>query len=459
MQLQKKIPSTDTILSYRRSIENLSREETPGLSQILAVLTSRDLVEASRRDFSELTGEDLAELVELDDRLRGLAGAIATHPQLAQCRQTVKPPETAWWWFLEAPAPPPPQPSKLARLFQYDWVWNTITVACLVGAGTYATNTIRAFSNDNLDLLQTFSTISQGAGLVLVTGGTLTQKGQNIIRDTLVKIGIKSQYQAEVTCGLAVLLLSVTFGVNAYIPKIGKYFYEMGKTDYNEGEINKARINLEKAQSLDPNNAKISIDLGNIYATFSLYKEADRLYQVGIMAGQPRAFNGAGRVQLRMATTFADLVNAESLFRLGLAQPKVPRETKAAMLGHLGFTLIRQVEMGNLSEEEIQKHYTEAEEKFKKGLAIASKIEAKHPGMGMSHCYLGILYDKQGKTAEARTAWQDCQDNAMPASQSQYQDIVIYGSSEVAQKVDVTKIVRISPRTLPSLKDLGNIIN
>jgi tetratricopeptide (TPR) repeat protein len=390
----------------------------------------------------ELTGDRLAELVALDDRLRQLAGAIATHPQLPQCRKTLQPQKTAWWWFLEAPSHPS-EPSKYAKFFQYDWVWNTLTVACLVGAGTFTTDTIQALSSNNLDLLQTFSTISQGAGLVLITGGTLTNKGQKVIQNTLSDIGIKSEYQAEATFVFAALLLGVTYSANASIPSLGQSFYRRGLAHYNNGYVDKARLSFETAESLAPNDAHISVALGNVYATFALHTEAQKHYLEATLAGIPEAINGVGRMQLRQAKTFDDLVRAEGLFRWGLAQSEIAPDLRGAMYGHLGFVLMRQVELSDLSEQEIEAKYTEAEEIFNKAIAIESEVDDEIPGTGMSYCYLGILYNKkQEKIVAADKAWQDCQNKAMPSSYSQYQDIVVYGTPEISQNVNTTKIIR-----------------
>ncbi|MBP0020910.1 MAG: hypothetical protein J7647_25545 [Cyanobacteria bacterium SBLK] len=442
MEGQKTVSFTEALLHYQEAIAAVSATESPKLAQILSVLTSRDVVEAARTDLSELNGERLAELVELDDRLRQLAGAIATHPRIEQCRNTLQPPKTAWWWFLKAPPPPPPEPSKYAKLLAQDWLWNILTVACLVGAGTFATDTVQKLSSENLNLLQTFSTISQGAGLVLVTGGTLTDKGQKVVRQTLADLGIKPEYQAEATCGFAAILLGITYAANASIPSIGQSFYRRGLNHYNDGYVDKARLSFEQAQALAPNDANIDVALGNVYETFVMHKKAEEQYTNAILAGIPGALNGLGRTNLRLATDFDRLVRAEGLFRLGLAQSDIPGDLRAAMSGHLGFTLIRQVELGNLSEGDIQARYIEAEQAFKAAIALENEIDDKLPGMGMSYCYLGILYHKQEKTTEAERAWQDCQNKAFPASYNQYEDIVIYGTPEIAENVNTTRIMR-----------------
>ncbi|MEM9538199.1 MAG: hypothetical protein AAGA60_01670 [Cyanobacteria bacterium P01_E01_bin.42] len=432
-------PITEALMGYQNAIAELSLYRSPQLPRVLAVLLARDEVEALRNNGSELTGNSLAELVALDARLRESAGAIASHPQFEQCRQTRQPPESAWWWFLEVPPSPPP------KIAHFDWLWGFLTVACLVGAGTYATNTVNAFSHESLALLKTFSTISQGAGLVLVTSGTLTDKGQKVVRNSLVKIGIRGEYEAVATFGIAAILFAATYGVNAFIPNFGRYFYFQGLKDYENGYISRAQANFERAESLAPQSVEIDLALGDVYETFSKHEQAYKLYEVGIRAGRPYAFNGAGRAQMRMATTIDDLVQAESIFRLGLAQPTARDNLKYYIYGHLGFTLIRQVELGGFSEAENQMLYNRAEDALLKSLALEDKVDEELAGWGMSYCYLGILYDQQGKANPARSAWRNCQDKAKPASKDQYQDIVSYAKPEVAEKIDVTKIVQVSP--------------
>ncbi|MBP0020911.1 MAG: tetratricopeptide repeat protein [Cyanobacteria bacterium SBLK] len=439
MTVQLNDPFTEVFACYQKAIAELSGVKSPQLPQILAVLLARDEVEALQEDDLDLTGDLLAELVALDHRLQDLAGAIASHPQIEQCRQTRKPPESSWWWFLEVPPSPPP------KIAHFDWLWSLITVTCLVGAGTYATNTVKAFSHESLSLLKTFSTISQGAGLVLVTSGTLTNQGQKVVRDTLVKIGIRDEYETVATCGLAFLLFAVTYGINTSIPNFGKYFYLQGLKNYENGYLDRAETDFERAQSLSPNNVEIELALGDVYETFSKHKKAYKLYENGIKSGHPYAFNGAGRSQMRMAKTVEELVKAESIFRLGLAQPTVQNKLKYFIYGHLGFTLILQVELGNFSEQEIQMLYLRAEDALQNAIALENEVDETLAGWGMNYCYLGILYDRQAKIPPSQVAWKNCQEKAKPTSKDQYQDIVIYGQPEVAEKIDVTKIVQVSP--------------
>ena len=143
---------------------------SPTLEQIIDVLVARDAVEAIKQNAEDTTGKTLAQLILLDQRLRSQSNVLTQQAQLADCRQSLQPPESAWWWWLDPP------PAQMPWWSRFDWCWNLLTVGCLVITGTFITNTAQAFSTSGFDLIGTFSTITQGAGLVLVAGAALTDK-------------------------------------------------------------------------------------------------------------------------------------------------------------------------------------------------------------------------------------------------------------------------------------------
>lgn len=211
---------TQAIADYESAIAAMEGAKSKtALAEVLELLQTRDRIEAileTDRQAQTLShSKTLAQLIALDRRLSALAGAIADDDQLLHCRESLQPPETAWWWFLSPPQPPAPPVSKWDK---FDWVWNSLTVACLLFAASFATNTIQAFSQNGMNVLQTFGTFTQGAGLVLVSGGALTDKGQKAVKDILSSLKIPPEYQAEATLGFSALVLLGTYGINQSLP-------------------------------------------------------------------------------------------------------------------------------------------------------------------------------------------------------------------------------------------------
>lgn len=170
---------------------------------------------------------------------------------------------------LKSPDSDPKSPlesvSRPKRWTDFDWIWNTLSVCCLIASGSFMTNTAQAFSKGGWDVLQTLGTVSQGAGLVFVTGGALTDRGRSALKTVLQSLNIQPEYQAEVTCAGAFLTLACSYGIYHSLGSLGDYYYRQGTQAYDAGRIAAAIDGLEEAHNFDPNDPKINIALGNFY--------------------------------------------------------------------------------------------------------------------------------------------------------------------------------------------------
>ncbi|MGB0847818.1 MAG: hypothetical protein ACPGSM_13890 [Thiolinea sp.] len=320
-----------------------------------------------------------------------------------------------------------------------DWLWNALTVACLVVSGTFVTNTLHAFSRDGFDLLQTFGAISQGAGLLLITGGTLTDKGREIIQNILATFKVSPDRQAEGTFAIAFMILAFTGLINFSLPLLGEYYYQRGQGEYEEGKLAAARFSFEQATHFVREeteiNDSIHVALGNIYETMGDQISAEPHYQEAAAAGNPAALNGLGRVQLRTAWAYQDLLLAETSFRVGLAQEDLDPALKAEMLSHLGIVLIKQAETKADRAAALQK---EAEAVLQQGVKLDKTLTERTPGLGLSHCYLAILNKKLNRPHQ----WEDCTKHALPTSFDQFREIIFYADPGIGAQINTSGIVK-----------------
>ena len=268
---------------------------SPSFEQLVEVLVARDAVEKIKQTTECATGNSLAQLIQLDQRLKDQGEKLAQTAQLTDCRRSIQPPETAWWWFLE---PSPPQDPWFSR---FDWCWNLLTVGCLVVAGTFATNTAQAFSTSGFDLLGTFSTITQGAGLVLVAGGALTDKGQKVVEKIWSSLKIPAWFHAEATFIVAGLLLLASYSLNRNLPQVGNYYYHQGRDAEADDRWLIAKDNYERALKFTPSEAKLQIGLGKIYERLGQLAEAQKRYESGVLSNDIEARIRLGRVNLLQA--------------------------------------------------------------------------------------------------------------------------------------------------------------
>ena len=450
------------LIDYSQAIQSLKAAGTKrSLEQLIEVLCLRDQIESLLiSDKTNASAQSFTQLVELDLQLKSLSQNIANNSDLENCRESLNPPQTSWWWFLTSPEPAPAKSPKLAS---FDWIWNALTVACLILSGTFMTNTLKAFSQNGLDLIQTFSAIAQGTGLVLVTGGTLTDKGKKFAQNALNSINIPSYYHAEVTFALSVTVLLVAYGINQSLPNLGQYYYQKGQESYNKGRLIEAQKSLTQALGFAPNDLDISAALGDISESLGNHDQAESMYEIGVMGGHPDALNGMGRVLLRKALSSPDLLKSQATFRLALNQPNVRLQLlrsevmfrlaldqpdvrpalKAVTYSHLAFNLIKQTEASEKLPEKVTFLQQEAAEALEKAIEIDRTItQNRGPGLGMCYCYLAILSQQQSKMPEASQQWDLCVTHALPTSMDEYLDIMFYGKPEIVKQLDISKIVR-----------------
>ena len=328
---------------------------------------------------------------------------------------------------------------SITRTKKSDWIFNILTVACLVVTGTFVTNTLHAFSHNGLDLIQTFGAISQGAGLLLVTGGTLTDKGRQVLQDMLATFKISPNRQAEGTLAFAFIALVITGAINFSLPLLGKYYYQRGQSEYQDGKLAAAKFSFEEASHFVRDETEINDDinvvLGNVYETLGAQIKARPYYQIGASAGNPDSADFLDRAQIRKAKAYQGFLLAETSFRVGLAQPELDPTLKSEMLSHLGMTLIKQAEEEASRADAL---YQEVEKVLKQSIALDKTLTERTPGVGLSHCYLEILHKKLNRPQQ----WQACIDNALPTSFDQFREIVFYAEIGIAAKINTAGIVK-----------------
>lgn len=291
---------TEQLDRYEASIATVEAQrslEVVPLTDVIAVLTNRDLLEKQRHEQSDdWTNEERVRLINLDERTRNIAGPVANHPQMADTRSTFQPPESAWWWHLE---PPAPMSTEAAPSWtDYDWFWNALTVTCLLFAGTFATSTAQAFSALGLDIIGLFSTVSQGAGLALVAGGALTDKGKEALDNILESLRIPTSLHAEVTFCFSTVILLVTYGLYSNLSRVGDYYEAQGKNYEKLSQWAAAEDQYKRAISFKEGEPELYRRLGRVYEELGNLENAEVEYQKGFNSDDTQSTIRLARVIL-----------------------------------------------------------------------------------------------------------------------------------------------------------------
>lgn len=283
------------LTDYAESLEGLQSQPNPSSRQVLKVLRSRDRLQDELSKVAQLDDEQLLKLAELDLELKQRSDIVCTDKELQQMRQSLQPPESAWWWYLE----PANEDSKAKSwLDRFDWVWNVGTVVCLVVATSFITQTAKAFSNEGFDFLGTLSTIGQGAGLAFVAGGALTDKGKKAVESTLMSMKVPASLHAEATFGASLLLMGAAYGIHHNLPKVGDFYFEQAQEHEAKGEWSQALKSYKRALNFAQDDYKSQIAVGFLYEKLGNFDKAIEVYKSGSVYGVPQFLNAQARVML-----------------------------------------------------------------------------------------------------------------------------------------------------------------
>ena len=283
------------LTDYAESLKTLASEAKLSSRQVLKVLRVRDRIQNELSQVSQVDDESLANLVELDLELKQQADRISQAEHLDQLRQSLQPPASAWWWHLEPAAEA--SRSKLLSA-KFDWLWNVGTVACLVFATSFITQTAKAFSTEGFDFLGTLSTISQGAGLAFVAGGALTDKGRQAVSRSLSSVNIPPSLHAEATFAASLLLLGTTYSINQNLHLAGNWYFAQGQRHEQQGEGSQAFKAYKRALNFAPDDYKTQIALGFLHEKLGNFDQAIEEYKKGVAFGIPEFLNAQARAML-----------------------------------------------------------------------------------------------------------------------------------------------------------------
>lgn len=299
-------PALDQLLDvYEAAIASLEAiavdEAKTEVSHQLTIdaLLARDAVEKCRQaqetsPASLPSAKTYARLIQLDQRLNAKKTVIATHGHLETSRQSLNPPESSWWWFIALP----PQTVKQHEKDRFDWIWNGLTVVCLVTATSFATSTAKAFSIQGFDVLGLFSSFIQGAGLAFIAGGAFTDKGQKTVQNALRSVNIPSHHHAEATCLLSASLLAVSFTGYSNLYRLGNLYYAWGQGERDRGDNISAFRTFQKTLDFAPNKREAYSALGQVAEKMGRLEEAATYYEQGLALSDPASALGLARLGL-----------------------------------------------------------------------------------------------------------------------------------------------------------------
>lgn len=411
---------------YERAINVIERKQ-PDLTdaQVLEVLMARDALQHLLENGIVGTGEDIAQLHRLDDQLQYLGPMIVDNADFEKLQMTLNRPSDYWWWKFEPPA---------NAWERFDWVWNVATIVALALAASFMYNIYSAFSTGSATVATAFSMIIQLAGLAAIGSGAITKQGHERLKKILNSLNIPSQFHAEITFVIALLLLAIAYTTNNYLDD---RFFRYGETMYDDGRLTDAKEAYQQGLAVDSGQLGYHHKLGQVYESLGKLDLAFEQYVVGSQQGSATTLNDLGRVVINYidpVSNESDPALAEAYLLLGLQRAETQLDTTPDLYYQLyrntGWALIE------------QEKYSGAIQYLEQALEWRSKAGSEHfQEGGMGNCFLAYAYEKQGNEEAALGNWQKCVKYSRPSYIHEFRWLISIGKEEIAYCVNSEDVV------------------
>jgi tetratricopeptide (TPR) repeat protein len=406
----------DLLTPYATALDALEKSTAPTSAQVLSVLIARDAIH-EQGIATQLNSDAALTLIQLDSRLRQLAGKITTAP-LADWRDSLKRSAETWWWNLQAP------PHRLDR---FDWLWNAFTLASLTGSAGLVMDISSKFLSVTPGLWGSFAVIGQSVLTLVTAGGVFTDVGKRGIEQALASLGVRQYLWQETKMGLSLLLLLTMSGFRASLPQISQVLTGIAQDNRSSGDLALAETDLQRAVKLDPKNAEAQYQLGNVYADLERTEQAQEQYQIAVQAGIPGAFRALASLYLDSGNT------AEAVATINQGLSEIPATAETVTVRSQLYTQLAQARF-------TQGRFDEAQESLRQATDLLQQQALERtpsaPDAGMApepttttpsnadlgitstktdtttpaapFCLLAEILEKQNQPQAALSAWQSC---------------------------------------------------
>lgn len=364
------------LAAYREALDAL--EQSPQKLEpaaVLATLTARDAVARALADKQSDPSADLLAVVELDNRLRKLAGPMVKAADLSTWRKTVQPKPELWWWFFD---------QELAeRERKTNFIWLIIAGVCWTVAASLALDIVRRFLTAGPDFFIFLATIVQ----VLLTAGPLTKQGRELAQWLVSGLRVPRKWAEESLAMASILSLAIiVLSHRAGLPLLARMYNSRGMVYLAEGEPVRARQAFQRATSLDPDLGPPYYNLATVYEDITEYDQATELYEKALEQDPSLdvAYNNLAQLYLIQGQAERVII----LLRKGLtvAQDDIARYVMHKNLGWAYY----QMEQYELARDELE------------------TAKAIRRDQAPAYYYVALTYEALEEPQSAITAWENC---------------------------------------------------
>ena len=379
-------PPLAALENYQQVLEALGGDP----KRLLPILLARDQVGAVRKQVSALSVEQTRRLIALDERLCRQVARMSLD-NLSTWRQTLRPPESAWWWFLDRKAE------------ERDLPWVLLTGTLLLLTTTLTIEILKRLWDSAPDFVSIFGTLLT----LILTASPLVKRGQDLAQWFFKRISWpKLRFRAEAMAGMATLAFIAVLAVRLLLPQFARVYNNLGFDALQLGDLTSARHRFQRTVALDPDLVVPYYNLAEVYRRINRPDEAQVWYEKAIEHDLDFApvYRGLGHLHNEQG----EHEKAEEIILAGLEHlsgglgEKEELVIRYELLSDLGWAYFAQ-EQHDLAQDALEEAIG-----LEESLKSFEDKEGAQYRLALPHYYLAQIYEREDRPAEAYQQWEDC---------------------------------------------------
>lgn len=374
---------------------------------LLAVLLARDAVEEARQKVELLSVAQAQRLVALDAQLQAQA-ARRDLDALPNWRQTLDPPASAWWWYLDvARAKQAESRAQAADLF-----WNALAGTFTLLTAALTAQILPRLWDGAPDTLSVFGSLVT----LTLTASPLIKQGREVgaaLLEHIPKLKLKPQHRAEALAALTGLAFALVLALRLTLPTFAVGYNNRGFAARQAQNYALAQRSFQRAVALHPDNAVAAYNLAEVYGRLREPDKAREWYARAIAADLDfaPAYRGLGRLYNAQDKP----AEAQTILESGLAvlgDAPSPGNTATEADTVIRYELLAELGRAYFAQEQP----VLAQRALEDALALEDTLrafEAAAPGdvqyrSALPHYYLAQLHEQADRPQDALAHWEAC---------------------------------------------------
>jgi Tfp pilus assembly protein PilF len=377
-------PIVTNIQKYILKVQTLPETaDTPDIQQLLTLLILRDNIMYLTRTDCRLDVISMTSLIDADNTFREYTKHLTEFDQIRNWRESINPCADAWWWF-------PERSVAVSRWEKFDLLFGGLTLLIVAVTLSFVSDIASRFYSNGIDFLGALTVALPIVLTSLSAGSILSNRVKLGVNLVFQRLNIALHYRQVVLFLVSFVVLLTVFAVWQALPSISVFYNNKGMVKIEKNQLGDAKKDLERAISLNPENAVARYNLGDLYEMLFQYDKAISEYQFAALSGHEfaqnnlsrlfilkRQFNEASQVLLKAISSYQSKMDGKDTL------------TQYNLLKNLGWARAGQGRFGD-------------------AISVLNKAVELLPERAPGHCLLGKSYSGIGEIQRAAAEWEIC---------------------------------------------------